>query len=55
MANNDWQNITQKTKEWAIETTLKTGGKPIRQEGKSGPASLLTHNKLLLLQTRWQV
>jgi hypothetical protein len=32
-----------------------TGGKPIRQEGKSGPASLLTHNKLLLLQTRWQV
>jgi hypothetical protein len=40
MTNNDWQNIAQKTKDWAIEIPLKTGGNPTRQEGKSGPASL---------------
>ena len=45
-SNNDLQNSTQKTKDWATQSL---------QKGQAIPAQLVAPAMLLLLQTRWQI
>lgn len=49
--NNDLQNIAQKMKHWATQTSLKTGMNLCAQEGLSVPDPLVAPVMLLLNET----
>lgn len=50
--NNDLQDTTLKTKDYANRTPLKTGINSCAPEWSTGPAPLMTSVVLRLLQTR---